>query len=109
MAKVMLAGTPNACRMRWLLCIRLGSMDMLWLSACWNEGVPAHGWAFARAMRSRMLAFQRWGICIMSCPPLMSLACAGLTMLAGVIVMLIAAILFRRILIISGADVTSLM
>lgn len=33
---------------------------------------------------------------------------AGLTMLAGVIVMLIAAILFRRILIISGADVTSL-
>ena len=34
---------------------------------------------------------------------------AGLTMLAGVIVMLIAAILFRRILIISGADVTSLM
>ena len=45
----------------------------------------------------------------MSLPQLMSLACAGLTMLAGVIVMLIAAILFRRILIISGADVTSLM
>ena len=34
---------------------------------------------------------------------------AGLTMLAGVLVMLIAAILFRRILIISGVDVTSLM
>lgn len=33
----------------------------------------------------------------------------GLTLLAGALVVLIAAVLFRRILVIAGADVTSLM
>lgn len=33
----------------------------------------------------------------------------GLTLAAGVLVILIAAILFRRILVITGADITSLM
>ena len=109
MADVMPAGTPNAYRMRWLLCIRTG-LNRHALAICMLERRCAWPWLGLRSGNAlKNAGISAPGIFTISLPQLMSLACAGLSMLAGVIVMLIAAILFRRILIISGADVTSLM
>lgn len=109
MAEVTSAGTPDACRMRWLLCIRTG-LNGHALVVCMLKRRFACLWLGLRLGDAlKNAGISALGDCTISLPQLASLACAGLTMLAGVIVMLIAAILFRRILIISGADVTSLM